>query len=286
MFENLVRKKQPPPKSIWITIFASFETLFILIAWVFISQLTYNLIIRPISATHPSKFIFEMNFAGFVLGAAFLLPFCLLILWRGFVHKMPPQSIFSATNSFRIKNLIGGLIFSALFIGIISFSFEANLPNQIATRFAKFGIIQSVALLIFYLIGFTIQASFEEALFRASFVQNLCAIGLNFILAIGLSAFLFALLHMNEKMPAEVFFSTFIMALGFSYASYRTQGIEFAMGAHIANNFLIGGIFGQLDNATSAQNSLIGSIFYVVIFIIMIEGFLKFGTQKQALTNT
>jgi len=154
------------------------------------------------------------------------------------------------------------------------------MVSKIIVRFLSLGFVNSLILLLFYIVGFSIQSTFEEALFRASFVQNLRALGIHIIIAIPFSAFFFAMFHMSKQMPSAIFFATFLMAITFSYATWRTQGLETSMGAHIANNIIIGAIFGSLDNSQSANTAIFAALLYTIFFVSLIEIYIHFKRPK------
>lgn len=256
------------------------ETIVILGLWVLVSRLTLFYIIKPISFTHPQKFVWEMNFATYILIFTCLLPLSCLFLWRGFVQKINALSIINSIGKFRLENFFLGFGISALIVIGLSSITEPDMVSKIIVRFLSLGFVNSLILLLFYIVGFSIQSTFEEALFRASFVQNLRALGIHIIISIPFSAFFFAMFHMSKQMPSAIFFATFLMAITFSYATWRTQGLETSMGAHIANNIIVGAIFGSLDNSQSANTAIFAALLYTIFFVSLIEIYIHFKRPK------
>lgn len=278
-FEDQVKDSLDVKKPIKAAISIS-ETIVILGIWVLVSHFTMLYIIKPILSTNTQKFVREMNFSTYILIFTCLLPLSCLFLWRGFVQKINPFSIINNVGKFRLENFLLGFGVSALIVISLSSITEADIGSRIIVRFLSLGFVNSIILLLFYIVGFSIQSTFEEALFRASFVQNLRALGIHILIAIPFSALFFAMFHMSRQMPNAIFFATFLMAITFSYASWRTQGIETAMGAHIANNIIIGAIFGSLDNSQSANTAFFAAIFYTIFFVSLIEIYLHFKRPK------
>ncbi len=274
-FENIILNLQNKTKSQKILL-SSLETFATLIVWLLTLYLSALFILSPVSQLHIPNFKREINFAIYLIAIGFLIPFSFLILWRGFIIGLKPISIFNFGTNFRLKLFALGFFISALILTASSLIAKENMFEMIISRFSGFSIIQIISLLIVYLFAFLIQTTFEEALFRATIIQNLKAFGTNIIIAIFTSAMIFAFFHLSKKTEPALFFGVFIMGICFSIATYRTNGIEAAIGAHLANNFITGAIFGNFDNSQNMQNIIILSAIFFILYLGLLEAFLWF----------
>lgn len=269
-FEDLIAKATNRPNHIK-AIFASLESILTLIIWLSSLYFCARFVLAPLSLSKIPSFGRELNFAIYLILFGFLIPLTFLILWRGFVMGLKPISIFNYGTKFRFWLFLSGfLIAASIILGLSLFSKDMPL-SLILARFGNFEITQIFILLPIYIIAFSIQSTFEEAFFRATLVQNLRALGAHIFIAIGISAMIFAIFHLSSKTSPIIFFATFIMGIAFSITTLRTNGIEMAMGAHIANNIIIGALFGQFDNSQNSQAALFSAVLFFGLYLALAE---------------
>ena len=108
---------------------------------------------------------------------------------------------------------------------------ESTVPTQVRLIYAG----ASAA-------GFLLAAWAEEAVFRGYVLQQAQALTRRPYLAILISGLLFSLVHLEFSPYALV--ARAIIGAAFAWAAIRLGGLEFAIGAHLANNMMIA-LFGQ-----------------------------------------
>lgn len=91
-------------------------------------------------------------------------------------------------------------------------------------------------------VGFLLAAWAEEAVFRGYVLQQAQALTGKPYLAILVSGLLFSLVHLEFSPYALV--ARAIIGAAFAWTAIRLGGLEFAIGAHLANNMMIA-LFGQ-----------------------------------------
>lgn len=82
-----------------------------------------------------------------------------------------------------------------------------------------------------------VWAFFEEVLFRGWLLQQFAALTRNLLAILLIDALIFAFSHGQTDIGASVSHTVFGLVLG--YAVLRLGGLEFAVGAHAANNLLL-----------------------------------------------
>ncbi|HEY2051976.1 MAG TPA: CPBP family intramembrane glutamic endopeptidase [Caulobacteraceae bacterium] len=80
-------------------------------------------------------------------------------------------------------------------------------------------------------------AAVEELVFRGWLLRQIAAFNQRPLILIGLSAIIFAAAHFDFS--PDAFLTRALMGAGLAYMTLRLGGIEFAVGAHAANNLLI-----------------------------------------------
>lgn len=253
---------------------------FVFAFWIF-SQVSVMLgfKVAEIASNHRlNNFPDEAKFAFFIIFLSFGLGLLGAILWRKFFERMPITTLFTAAPKFRWHLFVLGLIIGTLLIvisGMVSAATSDNDFETIPTRIAALGVTDYIILLILYFCGFCVQATFEEVFVRAQIVQYLRRLKAPIIVAIVLANSFFGLLHYQPEIDTSVILMTALMGVSFSYAVWRTNGIELSMGAHIINNFIVAAILGQLDNNQVDDQAYIGGLVYFVGFVCLLEVFLK-----------
>ncbi|MEK7660536.1 MAG: type II CAAX endopeptidase family protein [Pseudomonadota bacterium] len=268
-FENLLKEGQP--KNFWPALFGLFAGVFLIfVAWnapiiaavfAFKLEMPYEI----------ANFAIELKFLILVLFFGFGVGLLAMIFYRKKLQKMPAISLFTAAPKFRIGLVLIGIALTSLitFGGVIFF--EPNYIEKMASRFLQLGTVDFVLLASAYLAAFAVQSTFEETYFRGFLTQYLRRLSIPLAVVIVITSLLFSAVHYSPKMPmpvlGAVLFSAFLMGLTFAVAAWRTNGLEVTIGAHIANNFIVGGLFGALDNQQASEEAYLSAIVFAVLYL-------------------
>jgi membrane protease YdiL (CAAX protease family) len=87
-------------------------------------------------------------------------------------------------------------------------------------------------------VGLLAAAAAEEVVFRGYLLQQTAALTRNMAVVIGLNAAVFALFHL--ELDPSALAARALAGAAFAWAALRLGGLEFAIGAHVANNLMIG----------------------------------------------
>lgn len=87
------------------------------------------------------------------------------------------------------------------------------------------------------LVGFTVAATAEEAVFRGYLLQQTAAFTRRLLLLLAINSLIFSAIHL--EFDPEVVLARAVMGAAFTWAALRLGGLEFAIGAHLAMNLLI-----------------------------------------------
>lgn len=95
--------------------------------------------------------------------------------------------------------------------------------------------------LLVCLILLPIQTSSEELLFRGAIPQTLTTIFRNPVVVVVVSGVLFGAAHLSnpeaQKQPLVSLIGYSVAGIGWGWVTYKTAGLELAIGAHTVNNF-------------------------------------------------
>ena len=224
------------------------------------------------------NFAAEIRFAVFVLFFSFGIGLLTAIFWRKLFEKLPILTLFSGASYFRLRLFfLGAMIAPSIIIisALLSLVGGENSFAAMASRFNALGFEHYIVLLPIYLIAFGVQSTFEEVFIRAGFMQHLRRLKAPIWLAAIISNGIFGMLHFQPGIDKSVLLMTACMGLSFAYSTWRTNGIELSMGAHIMNNFMVGAIIGQMDNKQIGDEAYFGGIVYLLFFVVLLELFLK-----------
>ena len=155
------------------------------------------------------------------------------------LHHRRLRSYFTAAPRFRWRLMLLGVGLFVVAIGpllALSAVFDAKHPaapiltvSQTLGGRALYAVVATLLLLA--------AAAAEELLFRGWMVKVLGAFTREPLLLIMLSGLLFSLIHLDPNLDA--FLVRMVMGFGLAWMALRLGGVEFAIGAHAANNILI-----------------------------------------------
>ncbi|MBO9707264.1 MAG: CPBP family intramembrane metalloprotease [Caulobacter sp.] len=155
------------------------------------------------------------------------------------LHKRRLKSYLTAAPRFRWRLMLAGLVLLAIVVGPLlglSAVFDPKgVHPPILSISPHFGdrLLYLVAVIVLLLAA----AASEELVFRGWLLKTLGSFTAHPLVLLPVSAGLFSLIHMDPNLDA--FLMRLTMGLGLGWMALRLGGIEFAIGAHAANNILI-----------------------------------------------
>jgi membrane protease YdiL (CAAX protease family) len=231
------------------------------------------------SAQHEATGVILFLLAGF--GPAFVVT----LLWRKLMERQDIATLFTGFPRFRwTLALASAAVVGALGLGL-TLAFDSESVSQIGSRLARFSGLDWLMLSLAYGLGIGIQATFEEVFLRGWLLQHVRRFVPSALGAIVATAIIFSALHYGHPGWAT-YVAALIFGLAYGWSALRLNGLEAAMGAHIANNLIAALLTGQMvtGNAPSmdlAQFALYG--LYVLGFLFFVELWARFGANPSRL---
>jgi membrane protease YdiL (CAAX protease family) len=215
-----------------------------------------------------------------LVGISYTISVFLFYICLRFVHHKKFLSVINTVSRLRWKLLLKGLVLWALILFILSLpSLIFNQGGYEITYNSKSFLI----LLIICLLAFPIQASFEEILFRGYLMQGFSLVSKKPWVPLVLTSLIFGSVHVlngtNLYMDLSIVASTFIIGMMLGIIALGDNGIETAMGVHIANNLYVALFFNSTDSGlpglpsmvtTQASEPFSGLPFLILAAILMI----------------
>jgi uncharacterized protein len=267
---------------VWTTIGAA---VLIFVVWrttVEVIALSFPFVASMFGGEVPMPAHQEALAMGLFLLGGFGPAFLLLMRWRRAVEERETSTLFTSAAKFRWSLLW----MSALVVGLlglaITLPFDLESTQQISDRIARFTVTDWLLLAAVYGIGIFVQASFEEVFIRGWLLQHLCRFVPSALVAILVSSVIFSALHIGHPGWATLA-TTFAIGLVFGWSALRLNGLEAAMGAHIANN-LIGALLagqmlmGNAPTMDAADMALYAA--YILGFLLFVELWARFGEKS------
>lgn len=156
------------------------------------------------------------------------------------VNRRPMRSWITAAPRFRWKLALAGL---GLYAGVLAVWFViAWLTGDDSLQSPIFRADQPLDVRLLYvvvsLLAIPVAAAFEEILCRGWMLQLTGAFTRNLIPLLLVNGVIFSALHLDPDLGRNI--ARLASGVVFSYAVLRLGGLEFAIGAHAANNLMIG----------------------------------------------
>lgn len=215
-----------------------------------------------------------------LVGISYTISVFLFYICLRFVHHKKFLSVINTVSGLRWKLLLKGLVLWALILFILSLpSLIFNQGGYEITYNSKSFLI----LLIICLLAFPIQASFEEILFRGYLMQGFSLVSKKPWVPLLLTSLIFGSVHVlngtNLYMDLSIVASTFIIGMMLGIIALGDNGIETAMGVHIANNLYVALFLNSADSGlpglpsmvtTQASEPFSGLPFLILAALLMI----------------
>lgn len=217
------------------------------------------------SASQEAKGAFALMVGGF--GPAFLA----LMAWRKYVERAPIKTLFTGAPQFRWALAIGAAFAVVALSYATSAAFDQESMGPFEARMAQFTAKDWLLLAGVYLAGTLVQSTFEEVYIRGWLLQHVQRFIAHGLIAVLVTAVIFSLLHIGHPGWAT-YVVTFAMGLAFGFSAWRLNGLEAAIGGHVANNFMSALLLGTMVGGNPAEMDLMQGLAYALYLL----GFLGF----------
>lgn len=264
-FEDLLKENQPKP--LWAAIFAMFAGIFLIfLAWN-APAIASVLVFKVELPAGIANFATELKFVIYYLIISFGAGLLSVTYYREAIQKGRALTLFTAASRFRFELMAISACLAAIIVFVGVFLLEPHNINALKSRIEQLGNRYFFVLVVAYLVAFSVQSTFEEVYFRGFLAQYLRRLSIPMAVVMVITSLLFSAVHYTEDVPAAVLVSTFLVGLTFAIAARRTNGLEVTIGAHIANNLIVGGLFGALDNQQASEDAYLSAVIFSVVYL-------------------
>ena len=226
-----------------------------------------------------------------IVGIIYGIFMLLLYLCIRFIHKKQFISLINIGKNIKWTRIFKG---AGLWAGIMTvFTLISIIFNKGSLSF-NFNPVPFIYLLIISLLVFPIQASFEEIFFRGYLMQGFGLLSKKPVVPLIITTLIFGLIHFyngtNLIMSIKIVLSALILGLMLGIIVLGENGLETAMGAHIANNMFVALFLNSSDSGLGNLPSLITSYssnpFSEILFLIIMAALMiiiLFWNKKEDL---
>ena len=198
-----------------------------------------------------------------LVGISYGIIALLFYLCIKFIHKKQFISLINIGKNININRIFKG---AGLWAGIMTlFTLASIIYNKGGLSF-HFEPVPFLYLLIISLLVFPLQASFEEIFFRGYLMQAFGLLSKKPVFPLIITTLIFGLIHFyngtNLEMSITIVLSALILGLMLGIIVLGENGLETAMGAHIANNMFVALFLNSSDSGLGNLPSLITSSSY------------------------
>ncbi|WP_321211125.1 type II CAAX endopeptidase family protein [Methanothermobacter sp. DP] len=174
-----------------------------------------------------------------MVAVAFSASMFFLYVGLKFIHKRDFISAVNSREGLDWRRILRGGVVWFIIIGVLDLISIIMDPSSVRFKFTQ----EFWWLLILALLAFPVQASFEEIFFRGYLMQGMWMIIKRPIPLMILNSLIFSILHWwngtTLTMSLSITASTFIIGLVLALITLTDDGVELAMGVHIANNLYV-----------------------------------------------
>lgn len=188
-----------------------------------------------------------MNIVGILLqqGVFLAVP---IITWK-YVLKRPMVSMGIGRLKDQGKDLLVGLAFGALSMTVVFLILITSGEARISALKPQLSLSHIQSLLLFIAVGFS------EEIYGRGFVMSTLRQTKSKVLAVVVSALIFALLHsLNPGIGIIPYLNLFLIGVLFSYMYLLSGNIWMCIGYHITWNYFQGNVFGFLVSGNSTTS--------------------------------
>ena len=226
-----------------------------------------------------------------LIGISYGIFSLLFYLCVRFVHKKHFISLINTGKNIKWRRILKG---AGLWAGIMGFSTIISFIFQGDSLSFKFDFGSFIVLLFLSILIFPLQASFEEIFFRGYLMQAIGLITKKPVIPLIITTLIFGLIHFNNgtdfTMSISIVISALIVGLMLGIIVLGENGLETAMGVHIANNLFVALILNSSNSGIDGLPSLITaqttdqlSSILLLILMVGIMIILLFWNKKENL---
>jgi uncharacterized protein len=228
-----------------------------------------------------------------LVGMSYAFSFLIFYLCIRFIHKRSLLSVITIKSRVNWGKIVKGAILWAVILAV--FTVPSLIWSSGDYEFT-FNPSSFLLLLVISLIAFPIQSSFEEVFFRGYLMQGIGLLSKKPVIPLIITSVTFGLLHFfnGTEISSSIFIVlyTTILGLMLGIIVLGENGIETAVGVHIANNLFVALLFNSKDSGlgdlpsvftSPPDNSLSGILVIIIAALIMIT--ILFWNKKENLFN-
>ena len=223
------------------------------------------------------------------IGVSYWVFALLFYLCIRFIHKKNIINLINTGKNVRWFRILKG---AGLWGGILAiFTLASYIYNNSSLSF-NLNLLPFIYLLIISLLVFPIQASFEEIFFRGYLMQGFGLLSKKPIVPLILTTLIFAIVHFYNgttlEMSITIVVSALILGLMLGIIVLGEDGLETAMGVHIANNMFIALFLNSPDSGlgnlpslfiSPSTNSYSGILLLIAMAVLLI--IILFWNKKE-----
>jgi uncharacterized protein len=228
--------------------------------------------VETLSAIDEALGMFALLAGGF--GPGFLA----LLAWRKLMERRGVKSVFTSAARIRWPLLLTSFaLVGGLGLGL-TLGLDPKGSGDIAARVTRFTPREWLLLTVAYGIGIAIQATFEEVYVRGWLLQHVARFVPNAIGVVVVTALVFMVIHIGHPGWAT-YVAALLFGLAFGWSAIRLNGLEAAIGAHVANNLtgaLLSGAMVTGNAASMSTSDFALYAAYVLGFLVFVEVWARF----------
>lgn len=196
--------------------------------------------IDPSDMRSISQLGINQNLLLFLMILSFVVGLAAFIFLIKPMHNKKIKDILTGRKNFDLKRLFFG---AAVWGGLMIVSFIVSYTLNPSDYTLQFNLNQFIILIFISIVFITIQASFEEIIFRGYLQQGLAVLFKNAWIPLIITSILFGLGHISNPEVKEfgvgIMLPQYItLGLIFGICVIMDEGLEIVIGVHVINNIL------------------------------------------------
>lgn len=193
-----------------------------------------------------------------LVGVSYGIYALLFYLCIRFIHQKKFLSLINTGKKIKWVRILKG---AGLWVCMMAIYTIVSLIYNDGSLSFNFNPVSFLYLLIISILVFPIQASFEEIFFRGYLMQGFGLLSKKPVVPLILTTLIFGLIHFYNgtdiTMSISIVLSALILGLMLGIIVLGENGLETAMGAHIANNMFVALFLNSSDSGLGGLPSLI-----------------------------